>query len=269
MLGRCFAVNESLLTNSTSFTHRYRTEIEPHDAIILHSRRFGGLAFTSTADVISARPFKQAGVQWGQVVDITGPTPLSSPRKLGEYAGSLKMVYRYLNPERHFWRHIVKLPEDDYRAIVSGEPDVPRTVFRYILEALPVRWRAEAILRCVPDEVVENHGVIDDYTPLAKRLIRFVQEELAGALCLVADTGSRFSQIGGGDGLPSLRSLTLSDGNGEHPVGFGSASAAAQDLMSRCLLFGRVSQRGDFTDELAREVLASDGMERQWQEPIF
>lgn len=194
-------------------------------------------------------------------------------RRLG---GSLARVTNFLEPERHFRRHVVAFYDpDDLLVIKLGSVAVYRTVFRYLFAALPYSVRADFVSRHAERFVGGSVPRIREYRELAPLLVDYVERHLAEIFVLLRSIRRRYESIQARD-LPPLDDLVLAEEAEETHSIWTSASVIPLGTSSRAVdrsLFGHaeseMSPIGSMV-ALAREQLRGGSEEaREWQDPIL
>ena len=101
----------------------YRPRLENGDPGIAFGRDGDDVSFIgqSSANVLEEREDDNVGRY--QLISFGTIDFFPEPRLLSVLAGSLERVYRFLTPERHFMRPIVKLSRNDFDAISSNSID--------------------------------------------------------------------------------------------------------------------------------------------------
>jgi hypothetical protein len=226
----------------------------------------------------TVKPVREADVEKA-INDVTfGPgKPFDAPRPLREIAGSLQRVYRYLDPGRHFSRKVNALRRDDYRAIVDGKVEIPRSIFRYLFSALPLAVQSEFV-RTYPGSFPRTaQGYVTQYSALCRELFTFLDTRVRVPLQLLADTAAAYATIRRA-GVPSFavwRLLPEVDGGEvshfgvQRSIPFGATALEASRMTEANPLFGGASSRGILLAECRRELEELDGKERRWRDPVF
>lgn len=147
---------------------------------------------------------------------LSEPRKLFAPRQLAHYAGSLRKVYRFLKPEKHFMHPAVKLDEKDYLAIYYGFIDFDRTKFRYLFESLPIEIKSDFVRRNVDLFQTDLDNNLTSYSGLPEALEGYFLDIVAPKLRILARLGQLREKMTYTGLIHD--DLVLADSSGENPI---------------------------------------------------
>lgn len=267
---RFFAVNDSCVANNT-FETKFgpaHPKISIGDQIVFFIKDFNKIEFISSSVVVEVNikmfdDVRIATIRFGKI------DKFEEPRDLYSIAGSLKKVYRFMHPERHFIHRIVKLEWQDYEVIVKNKIDIERSVFRYLFSCLPKKIQVEFLQTYYEDIGISPTGLINDYSKPCELLILFYQNRIGKTLKILTDFCSIHEKVEKNvPQLPGLYALRLTSHDGKDILDFGSLAGKAKDFYTTSNLFKEQEGMNALLSE-AKKYLNEEGEIRKWQDQIF
>ena len=134
-----------------------------------------------------------------------------SPRNLDDFAYSLRKVYSYDSPERHFRLPYVRLDGQDYECLAEGEVFWTRTAFGHFANALPPAKLREFLCWAGSQEpsCAFARGPLDKAWPL---LETFISDQYLALVPLLSHIVRFSSQLRGSvDDEPGISHIALED----------------------------------------------------------
>lgn len=240
----------------------------------------GAITFVGTSEVLSAtdRDVREEGeVIRFRTLSFASESVFDEPRTLALLAGSLQKVYRFLDPERHFARPIVKLDFDDYQAIEQNIIATYRTVFRYLFSSLPLPIQAEFVRLHIEQYPHSASRIVSNYRDLAGPLIKFVDGRVAPMLRLLTQVGDlKTEELG--EGIPSVHDLYLGTeasavektGSSVSNIAIGRAGIEAANFLRRSRFLNTdVDDMTSLLSEALEQLATATESERPWNDAIF
>lgn len=277
-----YAIHESLAGDGAFDVKLvpFSARIARGDLIVVFSRDESDVQFRGTCKVTDTRDRPGETSDSGQTiivrsVSVSEVIELQSIQSLKVLSGSLEKVYRYLEPERHFGRNIVKLSQSDYETVTEGRIFIARSIFRSLFSALPIAVQAAFVQAHIEAFPLSSDGAVKNYDALATLLVRFLEDRLTEPLEML----SRITDLHGADDsvrLPNLNTLRLCsgqdpDGKRIPSVAFGATCLAAKRVKDTNPLFvvtqGEVSYLTECYSQLNNIDSATEG--KTWTDPIF
>jgi len=271
MSSKFYAINNELL-----FQNSFKVKIGPAqpkpvkgNKLIIFDKDFEKkVFFIGTSEVLETRTINKEGESFS-IVKIDDQKEFGEPRELFVIAGSLKKVYRFMYPERHFRRMIAALDWEDYQTIIENEIDVTRSVFRYLFSCLPDHIQIEFIKTCYEDIEIDSKNLINDYGKACKQLIEFYQERIGGTFRILSDFYRIHKQVEDNiSKVPGLKSLQLVSRDENDVVPLGELTEKARNFFISSNLFGDQNKKIALLSEVNSYLDEEEGL-RKWQDPIF
>jgi hypothetical protein len=266
-----FAIHSNLVLPGLIVRHEIgprQPRFNESDELILFERAEQSVLFIGRTSVLQAETLDREAVQ---SVSFKQITPFEEERELTALAGSLERVYRFLHPERHFRRKIVRLPEQDFQTIVHNKIDVHRSIFRYLFSALPIELRADFVRRHIDLYPLTHKGEVKGYAELCPRLIEYYREYVSGSFNLIHLAVQQFHKLQGIHQLGRLSEFVLTDGSAENPIGFGDTAQRIFQILSDNTVFREemlLLRKAESELTLETEAVATQ-QAREWRDPIF
>jgi len=272
-----FAIRQDLLDRPyRSRLGPFQARLATDDEAIVYQRIGDEVSFLGTTSVASATT--QPGEESDrQVVNFGVLHQFSEKRQLSVLAGSLKKVYKFLAPERHFRRAVVKISREDFTAISKNEIDINRSVYRYLFSALPIELRADFVRRNINQFALSPQGYITNYQRICPQLIQYYSTQIEDSFDLINLVVRQFGSMRGLAGLRPLADLILTDGRGQNGVQFGRVAEDISGFMERSPIFAERAGNPRLIDESAKQIALNDDptgptqtmRQREWNDPIF
>jgi hypothetical protein len=265
----CYAIHVGLIKQGTFETKvgAGQPRLAAGNDLIAFVRKHREVSFLGTSKVERTKiaGSDEAPIRLEGVSEVSS---FSEPRTLAVLAGSLKKVYRFLEPERHFQRPIVALSVDDFETITTGQVDLFRTVFRYLFSALPFEVQAEFTKMHAASIPSRSEGRVWEYPDLAKAIVSFFGERVRGTMRLLAQLATVHQDIKISD-LPAFRTLHL-ESNAE-VISLGETATAAQRELEHNVLFASRGEGQPLLHEATKQLDVNEDRElwRRWDETLF
>lgn len=273
-----FAIRRDLLRRVTYLNHlgRSHPRLATDDSLVVYEKNGGEVIFVGTSSVASVQDQESSEGGAIQVATFSSVEEFSEPRLLPVLAGSLEKVYRFLRPELHFKRVIVKLSRPDFYTIVKNEIDLYRSMFRYLFTALPIELQADFVRRNITSFPLSRKGELTDYRPICPIIVAYYQTNIVDSFGLLQRLSSQFDRLRGISGVPPLESLYFTDGDGQNEIDLGQTAQRTAALLESNPLFARGAQNATLIEEAQKQNQfpedASGGTRtslRKWTDPIF
>ena len=258
---------------------RSKPTLRQGDAILLFNKQGEeGLQFVSKATVLTANLVDQNEARTQQV-GISEPEGLTKPISLRAIAGSLRKVYRFLNPERHFRRSIIKIPFADFETIANNRVDQDRSIFRYLFSALPFELQTDFLTNYGNDAGIDDRGVVGGYEQLSRSILEYFEEEITQCFDALEWCRRSFKPLEDIRDMPSMNQLVLTSSDGEDAtIPLGRILSATSGVSSGNSLFSEVAGERSLLSEAREQLRRSESTEssnsptnrrRVWNETIF
>lgn len=271
MYSKFYAINNELL-----FQNSFKVKIGPAqpkpvkgNKLIIFDKHFEKkVFFIGTSEVLETRTINKEGESFF-IVKIDDQKEFDEPRELFVIAGSLKKVYRFIHPERHFRRMIVALDWEDYQTIIENQIDVTRSVFRYLFSCLPNHIQIEFIKTSYEGIGIDSKNLINDYSKACEQLIKFYQERIGGAFRILSDFYRIHKQVEDSiSKVPGLKSLQLVGRDENVVVPLGELTEKARNFFISSNVFRDQNNNIALLSEVNSYLDKDEGL-RKWQDPIF
>jgi hypothetical protein len=172
--------------------------MEKGDEIVLFRRTYDDVTFHASARISEVkRERSESGLIFA--ARVTELRPLEAPSQLSELTYSLLKVYRFKYPHRHFCRQYVRLPEKDFRTILSGSIYWGRTAFGLYVNGLQ-REQLARFIQLLADSEPTLLPQSSDFGKAWSALRRFIEEEYFSAAEILKSIHSlvdKFNRDGG------------------------------------------------------------------------
>src|SRR6266446_1488605 len=236
MTKRYFAVDKRKFANGQIRLKlgAFRPRLGRDDALLIYERREDDLIFTAYTTVESVQEQEEDAGRF-QTASAAQLSAVDGERRLSVLAGSLEKVYRFLDPERHFRRGIVRLSREDYETIIENAIDIDRSIFRYLFTALPLQVQVDFLSSQPLEEHLAKDGIIRDYEGPCKSLLKYFDERVDPFVNLIANFERAFSELGEVKNLPRLEHLQFYSPETRETVEFGTVARTLKDLAHNSL----------------------------------
>lgn len=272
MASRYYAINNELIMHNS-----FKTKVGPAQPkpikgskLIIFEKDLSRkeMFFLGTSEVLETEKFEKEDEIF-LIVKIDEPREFDEPRDLLVLAGSLRKVYRFLQPHLHFQRKIVALDKYDFQTIVNNEIDLSRSIFQYIFSSLPLNIKGEFMRIHSEKMSLTAKGTIADYNNILDVLINFIEERVASVFELFCDMASTHEDLQNkSPNIPKLKTLTLAKGDTKMEIPFGIVAKSVSDFLHTNQIFRR---KGIEKLLLEETELAIGDLEdyKKWDDQIF
>jgi hypothetical protein len=274
-----FAVRHDAVTGQSLFTRfgRSRPRLSKDDSVVLYEKSGRKVDFIGTAAVESVQSEESKGTNIGQEITLTRLQRFPEERPLTCLAGSLQKVYRFMTPERHFQRAIVKLTHADFEAIAQYRIDLHRSIFRYLFSALPIELQADFVRLCVREFRLSPNGEVTQYEHLCPLILSYYTDHVGAPFQLIQAVAREFGRLDGINGVGELDDLYLADGATENRIQLGSVAWRISGLIETNALFATEPAAPNLIQEthsqLEEDQAATRRTEperqRRWKDRLF
>ena len=269
MASKYYAINNELI-----FYDSFKTKVGPAQPkftkgveLILFEKDSKQIFFTGTSEVIEVKTVKKEEAFF-QIVKIDEPKLFEKELDLAVFAGSLKKVYRYLEPYKHFQRRIVALDQDDFETIVNKKLCMSRTIFRYLFSSLPLEIQTEFFNEYHKEMHCDPNGIIKDYSLALRYLIEYFKERIVSLFGLFAQFNDIYDKFQENNNeVPELSKLSLASGDMDEQIWFGRAVKEAKRLFKS----NAILSEGEAEKSLLEKTnpYLDEERNRKWKDPIF
>jgi hypothetical protein len=133
-----------------------KVSISKDDQAIIYKRDERDLTFIGFSRIAEVKHDKGVGSQFQFTLALDGLKPLKHELSVYDLVFSLKKIYRYENPLRHFRRQYVSLSKADYETILKGRIFWSRTAFGLFANAMTKNHYVQFIGESVPSLLYIN-----------------------------------------------------------------------------------------------------------------